>query len=147
MILYTNVQKMDKKSRSTFYLILKGLPKILDWPIGSPLFFCLSACSMFILDYHLLSLICYKILTFLTYEFGKGQYTFYPVKLSRFAEKKNKVRRKYQNFIRGDPYELGHRPLQAMGNYKGGSGHPNFMNHLNMVKNSLTNYFQKDLEL
>ena len=48
--------------------------------------------------------------TFLSYEFGKGQYTFYPVKLSRFLEK-NKVRRKYQNFIRGDPYESGQTPL------------------------------------
>ena len=52
-----------------------------------------------------------KNLTFLGYEFGKGQYTFYPLKLSCFAEKKNKVRRKYQNFIRGDPYELGQTPL------------------------------------
>ena len=30
----------------------------------------------------------WKNLTFLSYEFGKGQYTFYPVKLSRFLEKK-----------------------------------------------------------
>ena len=52
----------------------------------------------------------WKNLTFLSYEFGKGQYTFYPVKLSRFLEK-NKVRRKYQNFIRGDPYESGQTPL------------------------------------
>ena len=51
-----------------------------------------------------------KNLTFLSYECGKGQYTFYPVKLSRFAEK-NKVRRKYQNFIRGDPYKRGQTPL------------------------------------
>ena len=29
-----------------------------------------------------------KEMTFLSYEFGKGQYTFYPVKLSRFAEEK-----------------------------------------------------------
>ena len=32
--------------------------------------------------------VCWKNLTFLSYEFGKGQYTFYPVKLSRFFEKK-----------------------------------------------------------
>ena len=51
----------------------------------------------------------WKNLTFLGYEFGKGQYTFYPLKLSCFAEK-NKVRRKYQNFIR-DPYKLGQTPL------------------------------------
>ena len=44
------------------------------------------------------------------YEFEKGQYTFYPLKLSCFAEK-NKVRRKYQNFIRRDPYEPGQMPL------------------------------------
>ena len=30
----------------------------------------------------------WKNLTFLGYEFGKGQYTFYPLKLSCFAEKK-----------------------------------------------------------
>ena len=44
----------------------------------------------------------WKNLTFLSYEFGKGQYTFYPVKLSRFAEK-NKERRKSQHFMRGGP--------------------------------------------
>ena len=37
------------------------------------------------------------------------QYTFYPMKLSRFA-KKNKTRQKYQNFIR-DRYKLGQLPL------------------------------------
>ena len=51
-----------------------------------------------------------KNLTFPNYKFGKGQYPFYPIKLSRFAEK-NEVGQKYQNFIRGDPYELGQRPL------------------------------------
>ena len=51
-----------------------------------------------------------KSLTFLSHEFGKGQCTFHPVKLYRFAEK-NKVRRKYQNFIRGNPYEPGQTPL------------------------------------
>ena len=40
--------------------------------------------------------------TFPNYDFGKGQYAFYPVKLSRFAEK-NKVRLKYQNFMKGGP--------------------------------------------
>ena len=45
-----------------------------------------------------------KNLTFLNYKFGKGNYAFYPIKLSRFAEK-NEVRQKYQNFIRGDPYQ------------------------------------------
>ena len=30
------------------------------------------------------------------YEFGKGHNAFYPRKLSRFAEKKNIVRQKYQ---------------------------------------------------
>ena len=46
-------------------------------------------------------------LTFTNYKFEKGRYAFYPIMLSRFAEK-NEVRQKYQNFIRGDPYELGH---------------------------------------
>ena len=53
-------------------------------------------------------------MTFLSCEFGKGQYTFYPVKLSRFLEEKNKVRRKYQNFIRGDPYEPGQTPVPVV---------------------------------
>ena len=56
-------------------------------------------------------------LTFLNNKFGKGQYAFYPVKSSRFAEK-NKGCRKYQNFIRGDSFELGRRPLQPMKNEK-----------------------------
>ena len=29
-----------------------------------------------------------KNLTFFSYDFGKGEYTFYPVKLSRFAKKR-----------------------------------------------------------
>ena len=49
-------------------------------------------------------------LTSLSYEFGKGQCTFYIVKLSRFAGK-FKVCRKYKNFIKGDPYALGQTPL------------------------------------
>ena len=44
------------------------------------------------------------------YEFGKGQYAFYPMKSSR-CSKRNKVRQKYQNFIRGDPYKSGQTPL------------------------------------
>ena len=32
--------------------------------------------------------VCWKNLTFLSYQLGKGQYTFYPVNWSRFAEKK-----------------------------------------------------------
>ena len=36
---------------------------------------------------------------------------FLPHKVISFRWKKNKVRRKYQNFIRGDPYELGQTPL------------------------------------
>ena len=39
-----------------------------------------------------------KNLTFPNYKFGKGNYAFYPIKLSHFAEK-NEVRQKYQNFI------------------------------------------------
>ena len=44
-------------------------------------------------------------LTVPNYEFRKGQYGFYPMKLSRFAEK-NEVLQKYQNFIRG-PFQTG----------------------------------------
>ena len=58
-----------------------------------------------------------KNLTFPNYKFGNGQYAFYHIKLSRFAEK-NEVGQKYQNFIRGDPYQLGQRILWPMKNYK-----------------------------
>ena len=51
-----------------------------------------------------------KKLSFPNYKFGKGKYAFYPIKLSHFAVK-NKVCQKYQNFMRGDPCELGRRPL------------------------------------
>ena len=47
-------------------------------------------------------------MTFLSYECGKGQYIFYPIKLSRFAEKK------YQNFIRGDPFKPGQTPVPVV---------------------------------
>ena len=49
-------------------------------------------------------------MTFPNYKFGKGQYAFYRIKLSLFAEK-NEIRQKYHNFIRGVPDELGWRPL------------------------------------
>ena len=50
-----------------------------------------------------------KNLTSPNYEFGKGQYAFYPINL--VAAKKNKVRQKYQNFMKRDPYKLGQIPL------------------------------------
>ena len=52
-----------------------------------------------------------KNLTFPNYKFGKGKYAFYPIKLSHFAVKKNKVCQKYQNFIRGDPCKLGYTAI------------------------------------
>ena len=58
-----------------------------------------------------------KTFTFPNYKFGKGQYAFCRVKLSRFAEN-NKVCRIYPNFIMGDPYELGWRPLKSMKSHK-----------------------------
>ena len=70
-----------------------------------------------------------------------AKYTFYPVKLSRFLEK-NKVRRKYPNFIRGDPYESGQTPLWrtkvSKVKHYFGSWHPNFMNSFEYGK-SLNN--------
>ena len=55
----------------------------------------------------------WKNLTFLTYGFGRGQYTFYPVSL-----KKNKVRQKNQNFIRRNSYKLGWTALDQQKNSK-----------------------------
>ena len=48
----------------------------------------------------------WKNLTFLSYEFGKGLYTFYPVKLSRFAEKKLNSSEKAK-FHKGGPLRTG----------------------------------------
>ena len=74
----------------------------------------------------------WKNLTSLSYEFGIGQYTFYPAKLSRFA-KKNKVRQKYQNFIRGTLTSWVKRlsdeqKFSKVKHFLEGSGHLNFMN-------------------
>ena len=75
-----------------------------------------------------------KNLTFPNYKSGKGQYVFYPVKLSIFAEK-NEVRQKYQNFIRGALTNRVKR-LSADKNFQKsniileGSRHPHFMNPL-----------------
>ena len=81
--------------------------------------------------------------------FGKGQYAFYPLKLSLFA-KQNKVCWKYLNFTRGVLYKLGQRPLRPTKNYKvinfffwgWGSGLPYFMNPFVNGKKSQTNYYQ-----
>ena len=75
----------------------------------------------------------WKKLNFSNHKFGKGQYAFHPMRLSRYAEK-NVVCQKYHNFISGDPDKLDRRPLWPMKNLKsqsffgGGSGHPNLMN-------------------
>ena len=53
---------------------------------------------------------CWKNLTFPNYEFGKGPYAFYPIKLSH-SRGRNKACQKYQNFMRQDPYKLGRTPL------------------------------------
>ena len=71
-------------------------------------------------------------MTFLNYEFGKGQYTFYPIKLSRFLEKK-KVPQKFQNFIRGTLTNqvkrlFDEQKFRKSKTFLEGSGHPNFMN-------------------
>ena len=44
-------------------------------------------------------------LTFPNYEFGKGQYAFCPIKLSSFAEKKNKVHQKYHKIHKRGPLQ------------------------------------------
>ena len=78
-----------------------------------------------------------SVLKKLEIEFGKGQYAFYPIKLSRFSEKKNKVRQNYQNFIRRDPYKMGQTPV----NQQKTSGIL-----LNMANHSTKSHFQKELE-
>ena len=77
----------------------------------------------------------------------KGNNPFYPVKLSLIAEKKVKFVRNTE-LHRGDPYDLGRRPLQTVKNYKSAifwdaSGHPNFMNPFEYVKSSLGKLFIK----
>ena len=56
-------------------------------------------CHVFVYNWLYTHTSVLKNLTFPLHEFGKGQYAFYPMKLSRFAEK-NEVLQKYQNFIR-----------------------------------------------
>ena len=58
-----------------------------------------------------------KNLTLPNYEFGKGQYAFFPMKFSRFGER-NKVCQKYQKFIRRDSHKLGETPLDLQENSK-----------------------------
>ena len=43
---------------------------------------------------------------------------FLPCKINLVLQKKKKVCQKYPNFKRGDPYDLGRRPLQPVRNYK-----------------------------
>ena len=67
------------------------------------------------------------------------------MKLSRFAEK-NIVCWKYPKFIRGDPYDLGRRPLQpakidTSQTFFGGFGHPNFVNPFEYGKSFLDKLF------
>ena len=75
-----------------------------------------------------------------------------PVKLSRVA-KKNQIRRKYQNCIRREPCELGRRPFNRWNiikvHYFPGGGVLVIQTSwilLNMVNNSQTSHFQKELE-
>ena len=50
---------------------------------------------------------CIKNLTSPNYEFKKGQCAFFPIKLSRFCERKNSVSQKCQNFITQGPLQTG----------------------------------------
>ena len=74
---------------------------------------------------------------------------FLPCKINLVLQKKKKVCQKYPNFKRGDPYDLGRRPLQPVKNYKsqlflGGFGHPNFMHPFEFVgKSFLDKLFTK----
>ena len=60
---------------------------------------------------------CRKNLTFPNYEFGKGQYGFNPMKLSRFREKKLSWS-EIPKFHKADPYKLGQMPLDQQKNLK-----------------------------
>ena len=83
-------------------------------------------------------------MTFPNYKFGKGQYAFYPVKLFRFAEKIEFVGS--TEIHKGDPYDLGRRPLQpakidTSQTFFRGFGHPNFVNPFEYGKSFLDKLF------
>ena len=87
--------------------------------------------------------------TFPNYEFRKGQYAFYPIKLSRFAEK-NKVHQKYLNSIRGGPLQTESRPnfflFKCQVLFWRFLGIQTLWILLNKVNHSLVSDFQKKLE-
>ena len=72
--------------------------------------------------------------TFPNYKFGKGQYAFYPIKLSRFAEKKKLNSSERPELYKGGPVRTGseasltNEKIEESIIFWGGSGHPNFMN-------------------
>ena len=71
-------------------------------------------------------------MTFPNYKFGKGQYTFYPIELSRLAEK--------IKFVEASPTN---EKLYKSIIFWGGSGHPNFMNPFEYGESFLDKLFPK----
>ena len=93
---------------------------------------------------------CWKNLTFPNYEFGKGQYAFYPIK-SRFSEKKNNVPQNTK-ISWGGPLTTWVKRLSSYKIFQKsniifeGSRHPNLLNHSKYDKSFHNKSFPKRIE-
>ena len=73
---------------------------------------------------------------------------FLPRKIISFCRKKNDVRQKHPNFLGGDPYELGRRPLQPMKIYKSQLlSRGVLVIQTSWICLNMASYFQIDLQL
>ena len=83
-------------------------------------------------------------MTIPNYEFGKGQYTFYPIELSRFGEEMPK-------FQKAGPLQTGSNSYKRTKNFKNiileGSRHPNLMNHFEYGKSFHKKPFSRSLDM
>ena len=66
-------------------------------------------------------------MTFLSFEFGKGEFIFCPVKLSRLAEKKKQSSSEIPKFHKPGQMPLMNKSFKSQ-MFLEGSGHPNFVN-------------------
>ena len=91
---------------------------------------------------------CWKKLTFPNYKFGKGQYTFYPIKLARFGEKKYSAS-EILKIHKGGPLQTGlhsswpTKKIEKSNIILEGSRHPTLMNPFEYGKSFHNKLFPK----
>ena len=90
----------------------------------------------------------WKNMTFLSHEFGKGQCTFYPVKLNRFAKKEimfvGNIKISWGGTITNQVKRLfDKQKFQKSNFFLEGSGHPNFTNPFEYYKSLQGKSFSK----